>query len=375
MNTSQKQSLVILLVVIAGFVHGRPQENTGVPDAVTSTSATTTTSTSTTATSIVINNSSNADLTTEIPKTVLENNTTVVASTAVPSVSTDAASSVPPSPPLPIQVDPTTTGTVSATEIKERTLESRAISGTTSGNGNKSLDHEFDGPIRRCSYNGNTDVNKCLRQILEDLKPRLGAGIPEINLPPMDPLYLKSVSFHHGSGPIKILATFKDVNATGLSLFDKSDFTFDVKKRTLDFDLSIPHMRIVGNYELSGNLFFFPIGGAGGFWLNLGGIKAKGQGKLSVSAKNNLKSIQIKKIDIDLTIEMIKVHLSNLFQGDQLLGTVINTFLNENANEIFEEVRPQIGIQVAEMVQLLSNRALASLSSDHFADIRPDTEV
>jgi hypothetical protein len=253
----------------------------------------------------------------------------------------------------------------------DRSLEPRAIAGTTA-NGNTSH-AEFDGPIRRCNHNG--DINKCLRQILEDLKPRLGTGIPEINLPPMDPLYLQSVSFHHGSGPIKILATFNDVNATGLSTFDKSDFTFDVKKRTLDFDMTIPQMRIVGNYELSGNLFFFPIGGDGGFWLNMGNIRAKGQGKLSVSTKNNLKSIQIKKIDIDLQIETIKVHLTNLFHGDQLLGTVINNFLNENANEIFEEVRPQIGIQVAEMVQALTNRALSSLSDDHFADIRADVDA
>ena len=50
-------------------------------------------------------------------------------------------------------------------------------------------------------------------------------------------------------------------------------------------------------------------------------------------------------------------------------GTVLNNFLNENGLEIFEEIRPQIAIQVGEMVQLLTNKALGALSPDHFADV------
>jgi hypothetical protein len=55
-------------------------------------------------------------------------------------------------------------------------------------------------------------------------------------------------------------------------------------------------------------------------------------------------------------------------------GPVLNNFLNENGLEIFEEIRPQIGIQVGEMVQLLTNKALGALSPDHFADV-PEEEA
>lgn len=44
----------------------------------------------------------------------------------------------------------------------------------------------------------------------------------------------------------------------------------DVPKRTLDFDLAFPQLSLVGVYELSGNLFFIPVGGNGTFYLNLG---------------------------------------------------------------------------------------------------------
>ena len=65
-------------------------------------------------------------------------------------------------------------------------------------------------------------------------------------------------------------------------------------------------------------------------------------------------------------------HISNANSvALEFSGNVINTFLNENAKEIFDEVRPQIGSQVAEMVSLLANRALANLPAEQFMDI-PD---
>lgn len=83
---------------------------------------------------------------------------------------------------------------------------------------------EFDGPIRRCNAANSNTLNKCLRLIVQDLRPKLRTGIPELNLPPLDPLHLRTVQFQHGTGPIKIIATFKNVEATGLGVFNKTEF-------------------------------------------------------------------------------------------------------------------------------------------------------
>jgi hypothetical protein len=119
------------------------------------------------------------------------------------------------------------------------TLIVHSISSGTTGNGNFSHGSsltsakgeeaddeekwEFDGPIRKCSHVNNNALNKCLKLILSDLKPRIANGVPEINLPPMDPLHLKNVAFRHGSGAIKINAVFSNVEAMGLSRYNKSD--------------------------------------------------------------------------------------------------------------------------------------------------------
>jgi hypothetical protein len=78
--------------------------------------------------------------------------------------------------------------------------------------------------IRICKSKTSIALNQCLKEVLEEIKPRIGAGIPEIGLPGMDPLHIPHLSFEHGGGSIKINAEFADVEITGLSNFNESDF-------------------------------------------------------------------------------------------------------------------------------------------------------
>jgi len=99
-----------------------------------------------------------------------------------------------------------------------------------------------------------------------------------------------------------------------------------MSKKSLTFDMGIPQMKIIGNYELSGNLFVFPIGGTGNFWLHLVGINPKGRGDLEIlETSNGVKTLQLRSIDLDLNIQGLKVHLTNLFNGDKFLGTYVTT--------------------------------------------------
>lgn len=53
----------------------------------------------------------------------------------------------------------------------------------------------------------------------------------------------------------------------------------------------------------------------------------------------------------------------------------MNNFLNENSQEVFEEVKPQITTQVGEMLSLMANRALSALSTQQFEDVPFGTSV
>lgn len=52
------------------------------------------------------------------------------------------------------------------------------------------------------------------------------------------------------------------------------------------------------------------------------------------------------------------------------LGETVNSFLNENSEEVFKEVRPEMAKQVGELVIKVMNDALGSLPADKFVSIR-----
>lgn len=53
-------------------------------------------------------------------------------------------------------------------------------------------------------------------------------------------------------------------------------------------------------------------------------------------------------------------------------GSVVNTFLNENSQDIFEELRPQIAVQVKDMLTMLANQTLVALPVDFLDDVPLD---
>lgn len=56
-------------------------------------------------------------------------------------------------------------------------------------------------------------------------------------------------------------------------------------------------------------------------------------------------------------------------------GNVINRFLNENGKEVFEELKPQISTEVADLLSSFANGALSALSPDYFNTLPQSTEA
>ena len=56
-------------------------------------------------------------------------------------------------------------------------------------------------------------------QTLDDLRPLMLTGIPELGLPRTEPMNVDVITFNQGQPPVKISATFSNVVVTGLSNF------------------------------------------------------------------------------------------------------------------------------------------------------------
>lgn len=57
----------------------------------------------------------------------------------------------------------------------------------------------------------------------------------------------------------------------------------------------------------------------------------------------------------------MRIHLDNLFNGNKVLGSSLNLFLNQNSNEIIAELRPDLESGLAHIFKGLWNNLFSKM--------------
>lgn len=221
---------------------------------------------------------------------------------------------------------------------------------------------EYVGPIRKCKSGSDKIINECIHKIIMELKPRMGAGIPEIGLKPLDPFYLDKLKFHQGQPPIIIKALLTNTTIHHLTNFRNEEFKLNSKEKSMYFNLEIPRIRLEGTYRLDGNILLFQVGGTGPYEFDVENAKARGTLAIKhVKKEDGTVIMQVDTMKMDLVLGGIKMNLMNLFNGNQILGPVINNVLNENSQQLFKEVKPEIVKIVMNLAKEIVNPIIASM--------------
>jgi len=76
----------------------------------------------------------------------------------------------------------------------------------------------------------------------------------------------------------------------------------------------------------------------------------------------SVKSVQL--------VETLSLLLTGYFVECPNLGETVNNFLNENSQEVFAEVKPEMAKQVGELVIKVMNDALGALPAEKFVSSR-----
>lgn len=57
----------------------------------------------------------------------------------------------------------------------------------------------------------------------------------------------------------------------------------------------------------------------------------------------------------------MRIHLSDLFNGNEILAASINNFLNQNAKEVIAELRPDLELGLADIFHGLWNNVFSKM--------------
>lgn len=105
----------------------------------------------------------------------------------------------------------------------------------------------------------NPNLDDCIIKSVAGLSKKLGAGIPELNVPATDPMVIGDMALIDVEN---FKAIGSDVTLSGLLTYHINSLHLDLEKRQVDIDMNLAEAKIDGNYNISAKILI-PINGRG----------------------------------------------------------------------------------------------------------------
>lgn len=107
------------------------------------------------------------------------------------------------------------------------------------------------------------DLNECIRKSIEMLRPKLSEGIPELLVPPCEPLSIPKINIKQNAGAIRMESDYTDVSVSGLSNFTLRSVRIDTTNNKFRINLWFPALKMTANYHIHGKLLLMSLAGNG----------------------------------------------------------------------------------------------------------------
>jgi len=217
--------------------------------------------------------------------------------------------------------------------------------------------------IQTCPRNS-PDPSKCIREVVEKIRPNLANGDfgANFNVPKLEPLFIDKISMDRGPD---FKAEFTDIVVSGPSKFVLEDFKdVDFQKLTFDFIILLPRLDFTAKYNLKARLAIIDLKGKG----NVKGYFKNSRGRVRIRGyldpKDGKNYFRLKRLQVRISIGEAKFNLENLFGGDPNLGRIGNQVVNENSEIFLAELIPGLEQSLAAKFQGIANEILKDATYD-----------
>jgi hypothetical protein len=207
-------------------------------------------------------------------------------------------------------------------------------------------------------------VARCIRESVEILKPRLKSGIPEINVPSLEPLRIDEIAIFRGEPPSNLKAFLRNIDVHGASDFQITKLKLNIDKNTYRLGVRFPKMTMVGDYDIDARLLVVPIKGSGKFTADITDIDGQGVLKAEIIQHTGHRQLNFTSFDFAIKIGDYNIHLDNLFNGDEVLSKAASEILHENKGELIQGALPFIQRKAAEILLEAARKITDDLDYD-----------
>ncbi|XP_017780964.1 PREDICTED: protein takeout-like [Nicrophorus vespilloides] len=204
--------------------------------------------------------------------------------------------------------------------------------------------------IHVCEAN-DPEISKCIVKVINEIKPKLRGGIPELDVPAMEPLHLDAIRLRRG-----VQSNITDLKVFGASSFQILELKAHIPSNTFTFKLKIPRLEFGGKYELNMNLLFITLQGNGPIYGNFTDYAVDVFMKGNKIMQNGEEYLKFDKMKLNVRLGAAQLRLENLFNGDKFLGDATNAIVNDNIDIFINEIKPSLENALSEKLTDIANR-------------------
>ncbi|XP_046477428.1 circadian clock-controlled protein daywake [Neodiprion pinetum] len=207
----------------------------------------------------------------------------------------------------------------------------------------------------------NPKLNNCVLDSVSSMTTKLKMGMPELDVPSLEPLTLDKIILSDHSSLRAI--------ATNVKLFNLSNFIckflhVDLENQTIDMQLTFPQVRLEAEYNVTTKIVNVPINGIGPMIIVTDDVEAKVGMKFRLVDHKGAKFLYFPTMTTSLLIKDYTSHFTPRPGPDGALAEGINAALQDNRKEIIPLIKPNLEQVITERVLELSNRICKHFSYD-----------
>lgn len=163
------------------------------------------------------------------------------------------------------------------------------------------LPEEIPSFIKICNQT-DQKLGSCIRKSIIGMRPHLIRGIPELDVPSLDPLFVPELKIAQNGG-IQVAADFKNISISGPSKFRLRAVRADVGSEKFRMKVWFPELVMRGYYEIRGQLLMMPINGRGSCYGNFSDIDGVVSLKLKRINKNGEEFFKVDFMTVEVRTE------------------------------------------------------------------------
>ncbi|KAF6204258.1 hypothetical protein GE061_002598 [Apolygus lucorum] len=214
--------------------------------------------------------------------------------------------------------------------------------------------------IKVCKRN-DPDLTGCIKNSIELLRPKFVVGIPELDIPAIEPLHMPELIFSRG-GAFKAMGT--NIVVSGASDFVITDLDVDIDNMVYKASLHFPGISFDAMYEVDAKILSMPLKGKGPVQANATDIDGKAVIRGHKETQNGRTFVLFDDLTLKLKMKNYQIRLENLFNGDKNLGEAINLALNDNKRDLMNMFRPHAEEMAAKVLLERANQVTKHFDYD-----------